>query len=571
MYLSVAQVAKTFGPSQILHDISFILNAGERVGLVGANGAGKSTLLRIVAGELAADAGTVNVAGSLTLGYLPQQPPEPAGATVDDLLYEAVGELRQLEARLRELEARMAAPGLIDAELESALAEYGGCQERFERRGGYDLDYRIDIVMQGLRIAHLPRGRRFSTLSGGEKSRVLLASLLLRAPDVLLLDEPTNHLDFASIGWLERYLAGYHGALLVISHDRHFLNGAVTRILEIDEHTHTLKEYVGDYDAYMRAKAKERERWDVEYAEQLEEIKELKRAIRLTARNVGHGRPQRDPDKAQYDFKGGRVDIAVSRKVRSAEERLKRIEADPIPKPPDLMRISPEFDVDELRGADIIRVEGVSKTFRGVPVLRDMAFTVGPRERIVLVGPNGAGKSTLLNVIAGLLPPDSGRVRIATHARLGYLDQDARAADPDKTLLDAYREGLIGYEDEFVRDLFRYGLFTMDDLAKPVGQLSAGQRRKLQLARLIATRANVLLLDEPTNHLSFDILEEFERALGDFAGPILAVSHDRWFIQRFGGRVWELRDGALLQHAGQAGDVLQTLLSSDAVVQELEV
>jgi macrolide transport system ATP-binding/permease protein len=569
MYLSVAQVAKTYGPSQILHDISFILNARERVGLVGANGAGKSTLLRIVAGELDADAGTASVASGLTLGYLPQQPPEPAGATLDDLLYEAVGELRQLEARLRQLEARMAAPGLAEADLGSALAHYGSCQERFERRGGYDLDYRIDIVMQGLRIAHLPRGRRFSTLSGGEKSRVLLASLLLRAPDLLLLDEPTNHLDFASIGWLEGYLADYQGAVLVISHDRHFLNGAVSRILEIDEHTHTLKEYVGDYDTYLSAKAKERERWEVEYAEQLDEIKELKRAIRLTARNIAPNRLPRDPAKMQYDFKGGRVANAVSRNVRNAEERLKRIEADPIPKPPDLMRISPEFDVDELRGADIIRVESISKTFRGVSVLRDIEFTLGPRARIVLVGPNGSGKSTLLNIIAGQLLPDSGSVRIASHARLGYLDQDARAADQEQTLLDAYRAGLIGYEDEFVRDLFRYGLFTLDDLAKQVGQLSAGQRRKLQLARLIATRANVLLLDEPTNHLSFDILEEFERALGDFAGPILAVSHDRWFIQRFGGRVWELRDGALLQHAGQAADVLETLLASDAVVQEV--
>jgi macrolide transport system ATP-binding/permease protein len=564
MYLSVAQVAKTYGPSQILNDISFILNAAERVGLVGANGAGKSTLLRIVAGELEADAGVVSVARGVTLGYLPQQPPEPAGSTVEDLLYEAVGELRQLEIRLRELEGRLADPRLSAAQHEADLAEYGVSQERFERRGGYDLDYRIDIVLQGLRIAHVPRERRFSTLSGGEKSRVLLASLLLRAPDLLLLDEPTNHLDFASIAWLERYLADYQGACLVISHDRHFLNGAVKRILEIDEHAHGLREYVGDYDAYMRAKAKERERWEVDYAEQLEEIKELKRAIRVSARNVAPNRPRKDPDKAQYDFKAGRVAIAVSRNVRNAEERLKRIEADPIPKPPDLMRISPEFDVDELRAADIVHVEGVTKAFRGAAVLRDVSFTLGPRARVVLVGPNGAGKSTLLNILAGALAPDAGAVRIAAGARLGYLDQDARAANGEQTVLAAYRDGLVGYEDEFVRDLFRYGLFTLDDLSKQVGQLSAGQRRKLQLARLIATRANVLLLDEPTNHLSFDILEEFERALGDFAGPILAVSHDRWFIQRFGGHVWELRDGALVQHAGPAADALAELLRRDA-------
>ena len=566
MYLSVAQVAKTYGPSQILHDISFILNANERVGLVGANGAGKSTLLRIVAGELEADAGAVSVAPGVTLGYLPQQPPEPAGATLDDLLYEAVGELRQLQARLRELELRLADPALAETELEANLAEYGNCQERFERRGGYDLDYRIDIVMQGLRIAHIPRGRRFSTLSGGEKSRLLLASLLLRAPDLLLLDEPTNHLDFASSAWLEGYLAGYAGSCLVISHDRHFLNGAVNRMLEIDEHTHALKEYTGDYDAYMLAKAQERERWQVDYAEQLEEVKELKRAIRVGARNVAPNRPRRDADKAQYDFKAGRVAIAVSRNLRNAEERLKRIEADPLPKPPDLLRISPEFDVDELRSADIIRVEGLSRAFGGAPVLRDVSFTLGPRARVVLVGANGAGKSTLLNIVAALLPADAGSVRVGNGVRLGYLDQDGSAVEPRQTLLESYRKGLIGYEDEFVRDLFRYGLFTLDDLSKQVGQLSAGQRRKLQLARLIATRANVLLLDEPTNHLSFDILDAFERALDDFAGPILAVSHDRWFIQRFGGQVWELREGALIQHAGSAEDALAALLEREAAV-----
>ena len=564
MLLSVAQVAKTYGPSRILHDISFVINETERVGLVGANGAGKSTLLRIITGKIAADTGRVTVPAGITVGYLPQQPPEPGDATLDDLVYEAVGELRRLEAHLQELETAMADQGLDACALDAALVAYGDCQERYERRGGYDLDYRIDMVFAGLRIAHIPRARRFETLSGGEKSRVLLATLLLRAPDLLLLDEPTNHLDFASIAWLEQYLATYQGAFLVISHDRQFLNGTVTRVLEIDEHTHELTQYAGDYDAYLAAKEQARERWSQTYDKQQEEINDLKRAIRLGARNVAPNRAPRDPAKMQYDFKSGRVAIAVSRNVRNAEERLRRIANDPIPKPPELLRINPEFDVQELRGASIVRVEHLAKSFAAGAVLRDVSFTIGPRQRIALVGPNGAGKSTLLNIIAGLTTVDEGTVAIAAGARIGYVDQDARTLDPTRTLLDAYREGLIGYEDEFVRELLRYGLFTFGDLGTLVGHLSAGQRRKLQLARLIAMRANLLLLDEPTNHLSLDIVEAFEGALRQFAGPVIAASHDRRFIERFDGQLWELRDGAIYPHAGSAQDALRKLGARDA-------
>lgn len=564
MLLSVAQVAKTWGALHILDDVSLLLNDTERVGLVGANGTGKSTLFRIITRELEADSGQVVVPAGTVVGYLPQQPPDPVGATIDDLVYDAVGELRELETRLRELEARMTDAG---DEVDATIAEYGDALERFDRRGGYDLDYRIDIVFDGLRISHLPRERLFSGLSGGEKARVLLATLLLRSPDLLLLDEPTNHLDFASISWLEEYLSSYRGGVLVISHDRHFLNGTVTRIVEIDEHTRMAKSYAGNYDAYLIERQRERAQWEIDYAEQQDEIKDLKRAIRVTAHSVGHNRPPKDADKSLYNFKGSRVASAVSRNIRSAEERLRRIEEDPVPKPPSEMRIAPDFTPDELRSEHIIVAESVSKAFGATRVLDGINFTLGPRDRVVIVGPNGAGKSTLLDILAGRAPADSGTVTHATGARLGYLDQDGRGFDPNGTVLATYRDGLIGYEDQFISDLFRHGLFTFDDLDKRVGDLSAGQRRKLQLARLMAERANVLLLDEPTNHLAFDILEEFEKALIGFPGPILAVSHDRWFIQRFGaggGSVWELRDGMLIPHAGNAGDVIDTLINDAA-------
>jgi macrolide transport system ATP-binding/permease protein len=520
--------------------------------------------LRVITGEIEPDGGTVAVAQGAVVGYLPQQPPEAAEHTIDDLIYESVGELRALETRLRELERALTDPG-ADVNFDAVMTEYGETQEQFERRGGYDLDYQIDIVLAGLRISHLPRTRRFDGLSGGEKARVQLATLLLRSPDLLLLDEPTNHLDFGSIAWLEGYLAAYRGTVLVISHDRHFLNRTVTRILELDEHRRTIAEYAGAYDDYLIVRERQRARWAEEYQVQQEEIRELRRAIRVTGHQVAHNRPARDPAKTAYDFKAGRVAVAVSRNVRNAEERLRRIEADPIPRPPDELRIAPDFAPDELRSHEVIVVDRVSKTFGERVVLDDVSFIIGPRDRVVIVGPNGAGKTTLLDIVTSRCRPDRGSVMVAAGARIGYLDQEARLLDPQRTVLETYRDGLVGFEGDLIAELFRYGLFTLDDLGTPVARLSAGQLRKLQIARLVAERANVLLLDEPTNHLGFDVLEEVERALVAFPGPILAVSHDRWFIERFGAagaKLWELRDGRLLQHAGDPSHTLAHLMAA---------
>src|SRR2546425_6635560 len=322
MLLTVRNLIKSYGIVTVLDEVSFVLNASDRVGVVGANGVGKSTLLKILVGQEEADTGTVSFAPSIEFGYLAQTTPEFYGKTIDDLVMESVGNLRQLEEQMRAIETAMSRAG--GDELPALLEEYSRVSTSFQDRGGYNLDYKIDTIMVGLGLDHLPRTREVATLSGGEKARIGLATLLLRSPDLLLLDEPTNHLDVASLEWLESYLAGYHGAVMIVSHDRQFLNRAVNQVAEIDEHSHHLKRYEGNYDAYALAKAAERAKWEEDYERQQEEIKELRQRIRETARQVGHGyRPPKDNDKFARYFFAQRVDSTISRNIRVAEEQLK--------------------------------------------------------------------------------------------------------------------------------------------------------------------------------------------------------------------------------------------------------
>jgi macrolide transport system ATP-binding/permease protein len=547
MLLTVRTISKAFGAVTVLDGVTFALEPGEHVGLVGANGAGKSTLICIITGEETADSGEVQRAASTGMGYLPQTLPDIAGRTIDGLLADALGGLRSIEARMRTLEAEMA--GASGEALDALLAEYGQLASQFQDRGGYEMEARMDAILAGLRLDYLPRSRDLGTLSGGERARVGLALLLLRAPDVLLLDEPTSHLDAASLAWLEDYLAAYAGAALIVSHDRQFLNRSVNRIFELDEYTHALKRYEGDYDAYQRAKTAERVAWEESFARQQEEIKDLRKRIRESARLVAHNRKPKDNDKLAYKGKGEWVADAVSRNVRAAEEQLRRIEADPIPKPPRLMRFQPKFRAEALRANAIVRMEHVSKHYGDRQVLRDVSLTLLPESRVALVGPNGAGKTTLLRILLGLESPDEGIVRLAPGARIGYLPQEPEVGSSERTVFDAYREGLEGYESNLVAGILGNGLFHLEDLTKTVAQLSPGQKRKLELARLLALGPNVLLLDEPSNYVSLDVLEAFEAAVLAFPGPVLLISHDRWLLNRFRGACWELADGSLLEDA----------------------
>lgn len=546
--LTISQITKSYGLNTVLKDVSFTLNVGERIGLVGANGVGKSTLIKIIAGVLPADSGTVTLPAGTEVGYLPQVITGYDDQTLGDLIARASTRLQTLEQRMRQLEAHMTR--LIDDALDDVMTDYGNVTEQFERLGGYEGDHRVQTVLSGLQIDHLPMDRRFSTLSGGEKARAGLALLLLGAPDVLLLDEPTNHIDMLALGWLESYLAAYRGAVLVVSHDRQFLNRVVNAIVEIDEHSQQAKRYSGDYDTYHQAKIGERQKWEADYARQQAEMAELTLAFKETTRNNNNYRPQTDNDKFMRGAKKGTHDNTVSRRMHNAEEKLKRLQTDAVPQPPAPLQFDPRFDPETLKGRLPLVVSRLSQRFGNRQVLDEVSFTIGLQTRMVLVGPNGAGKSTLIKLLAGQTKPDSGEVQVNPAVRIGYLDQEAGELAAEHTLYEAFKVGME-YPDQALKTmLIRSGLFRYTDFEKPVAGLSSGQRRKLQIARLIFGRANLLLLDEPTNDLSFDVLEALETALHDFPGPVIAASHDRRFIQQFGGDLFEVRDGHLIQHLG---------------------
>ncbi len=543
-FLTVTNVSKSFGDTIVLSGVSLLINPGDAVGLVGANGVGKSTLLKMVVGELAPDAGTVAVDPACTIGYLPQALAAAEGQSVEQVLAAARGNLDALEERLRALEQAMAEADPLD--LDTLLADYAVYAQEFEARGGY-ARHEADEVLAGLGLAAIERSRPLATLSGGEKARLGLAALLLQGPELLLLDEPTNHLDIAALEWLEGFLANWRGALLVVSHDRRFLDRTVRTIVEIDEQTRAAQSYAGNYTFYAEAKAQERARRIADYAAQQEEIRELRRIIKSKGRQVAHNRPPSDGDKLLYNFKGARVEAAIARNVHAAEEKLRRIEEDPLPKPPRPLVVNPEFNPALFGSKTPLALEAVSKSYGARRLLEDVSCVVESRARIVITGPNGTGKSTLLKILAGLLRPDAGRVHRAPGVRIGYLDQEQETLAHGATVYAHYASGLEGDFETLKADLLATGLFTWPELARPIEVLSVGQKRKLQIARLLAVRANVLLLDEPTNHISLDVLEQFEQALIDFAGPIVAISHDRRFIERLAQEQWEVQEGALVR------------------------
>jgi macrolide transport system ATP-binding/permease protein len=539
----IESVSKTYGARTILHNISFSLHHGERLGIVGANGSGKSTLLKIIVGEISTDSGRVAVSKGVRVGYLKQTLELPTNHTLQDLLQSATRDVHVLEARMRQLEILMGqAP---QPELAQILSDYASATEQFEMLGGYDIEARTAAVLDGLGLGHLALTRPLESLSGGEVARVMLAGLLVQAPDVLLLDEPTNHLDVHALAWLENYLQTYRGAIALVSHDRVFLNKAVNRIMEIDEHTHTARFYTGNYSAYHAAKSRELAQWRQDYANQQAEIKALQHALKNTTRENNNYRPHTDSDKYIFNFEKEKHATTISKRVRAVEEKLSRILADPIPKPPEDLAFDPIFDPAELKGRYILEATAISHTYDSRTILMNQTLAISAQARLVIVGDNGVGKSTLLRILAGQLTPDEGSVRLSPAARIGYLQQEETDPTQPGTAFEVYRADIDEPEQRLKALLINTGLFRYADLQLPYTALSAGQRRKMAIARLMALRASVLILDEPTNHVSLDVVEGLETALQTFPGAVIIATHDRQFIQRFQGMVYHLANGVL--------------------------
>jgi len=538
MLLAVQQLFKSYDGASILQSISFLVQKADRIGIVGPNGVGKSTLLRLLTGEEKADAGTISYAPQVQYGYLPQTHPPFYGHSIQDMLLEAAGQLRQLEDRMRELEEAM---GAAQAEaLSSLMKEYTALSTRFQNSGGYELDHKLEVILAGLHLSYIPRTQEVETLSSGEKARVGLATLLLRSPDLLLLDEPTNHLDSTSLAWLEEYLSTYPGAILLTSHDRDFLNRTVTNIYEIDEHKHHLTCYVGNYESYLRAKVAERKQWEKDYKEQQEKLQALQKHVRLTS-NAEHfyvAPKSRDRHAKHGSFQ--KSQRAQASNIRSAQLQFERLEANLLPPPPEVLTITSHFAPQTGQTNDILLLISDLTKVRGERLLfQNVNLTIAGKARILLTGPSGVGKTTLLRLLVGLETPTSGQIEGLTDLRIGYLPQEP-ALSLHQTLLQVYRADRIGYEQEFVEQLSRTGFFRQEEMSKMVRQLSIGQQRKLEIACLMAIHPEILLLDEPTNYLSMDVLESFESAIAAFTGPVVAISHDRRFINHFKGDIWEL-------------------------------
>ncbi|MBB2912415.1 macrolide transport system ATP-binding/permease protein [Streptosporangium becharense] len=508
----------------------------------------------MIAGVEQPDEGEVVTVSGDGVGHLGQILDLPGHHTVQQAVDAALAELRAMERRMRELEADLATDGPDGCEArcedrcedrcgarlaghDRLLTEYGDLLSVYEARGGYEADARIDKAMHGLGLAHIGRDRRLGSLSGGEQARLGLACLLAAAPEVMLLDEPTNHLDEAATTWLEERLRAHRGTVVAVSHDRVFLDRVATAILEVDNGAVT--RFGGGYTGFLAEQAAARQRWEQAYADWVEEIRRVRAFAATTAHRVAHGRPMKDGNKMAYDRDAGRVQSSIAGRLRQAQERLRRLEEDPVPEPPEPLRFRGLFE----RGT----ADGPVAELHGVRVADRLAvdsFGIGQGRRLLVHGPNGAGKSTFLRVLAGELEPDRGSVR--RRGRIGHLPQEITFTRPERTVLDTFAEGRPGDAEEHRASLTSLGLFRADTLHARVGTLSVGQCRRLALARLLTAEADLLLLDEPTNHLSLKLVEELEEALGAYRGALVVVSHDRATRSRFAGAQVEMRDGRLL-------------------------
>ncbi|MFF4717032.1 TlrC/CarA/OleB/SrmB family ABC-F type ribosomal protection protein [Streptomyces eurythermus] len=547
-------ITKRFTDHVVLDRVDLTVKPGERIGIVGDNGSGKSTLLRLIAGRDTPDNGTVTVVAPGGVGYLPQSLELPADAVVQDAVDLALSDLRELEARMHRAEAELAAQAdesRSDEETARLFEEYAELLEHHAVRGGHEADARVDIALHHLGLPGLERDRPLATLSGGERSRLALAGTLASAPELLLLDEPTNDLDERAVIWLEEHLRRHRGTVVAVTHDRVFLERLTTTVLEVDAGRVT--RYGNGYEGYLSAKAAERRRRLREYEQWRAEL-ERNRELVSTHVSRMDGIPRKLPlagfGAGQFRARG-RVHGATSR-IRNAKERVARLTENAVARPADPLAFKAQLSTTERTAAQTApeAVTGTVAELADVRVgdrLRVRSLRIGRGERLLVTGPNGAGKTTLLRVLAGELAADDGSVAVT--GRVGHLRQDPTPWPAALTVPQAFAQGRGGHPDEHVEELLSLGLFGPDDLRRRVGELSYGQRRRIELARLVSDPVDLLLLDEPTNHLSPALVEELEQALTDYRGAVVVVTHDRRMRQRFAGALLRLHAGRVAAYA----------------------
>lgn len=524
MILSCNHISKAFGTDQILSDVSFHVEDQEKAAIVGINGAGKSTLLKIIVGELSPDTGESVLSRGKTLGYLAQHQDLESGRTIYEELKEVKRPIIEMEEQIRSLELQMR--DAVGEELEQMLSTYSRLNHTFELENGYAWKSEIVGVLKGLGFNEDEFDKQVSTLSGGQKTRVSLGRLLLSKPDVILLDEPTNHLDMESISWLENYLRGYNGAVIIVAHDRYFLNRVVTKIVELENGRSTT--YLGNYTDYSEKKAMIRSAQMKAYLNQQQEIRHQEEVI--------------------AKLKSFNREKSIKR-AESREKMLSKIEI--LDKPAEIsdeMRIKLEPNI--VSGSDVLTIRDLSKSFGSQTLFSHADIDVKRGERVAVIGNNGTGKTTLLKLINGMLPSDGGTITLGSKVHIGYYDQEHHVLHMEKTVFEEVQDAYPNLSNTQVRNILAAFLFTGDDVFKRISDLSGGERGRVSLAKLMLSEANFLILDEPTNHLDITSKEILEEALKNYTGTVLYVSHDRYFINQTATRILELTGQTFINYIG---------------------
>jgi hypothetical protein len=522
--LNVAHLNKAFGAKEIIKDASFLVNENEKVAVVGLNGAGKTTLLKILSGEDTADSGIVTISKDAKLGYLRQINNLDSELTIIEEMYTVIKPILDMEKKMLDLSEQM--KSALEDELEKYYNEYNTLTHNYELLDGYQARSNVNGILKGLGFNEDEFNKPISKLSGGQKTRVFLGKLLLSKPDIILLDEPTNHLDLSSIEWLEGYLLSYKGAIVIVSHDRYFLDKIVGKVIDIENGN--VSTYIGNYSKFSRKKELKREADLKAYLNQQDKIKHQEEVI----------------EKLRSYNREKSIKRAESR-----EKLLDRIER--VEKPVELKSdMGLRFEQTEESGMDVLKVEELSKSFGSKHLFSELNFELKRGEHVALMGDNGTGKTTILKIINGLLAPDTGDVVFGSRVQMAYYDQEHQVLNMQKTLFDEISDTFPTLSNTKIRNLLAAFLFMGDDVYKRIGDLSGGERGRVSLAKLMLSNANFLVLDEPTNHLDIMSKEILESAIRDFKGTVLYVSHDRYFINKTATRILDLRHSKLMNYIG---------------------